>query len=113
MPSKQYKKVLEAAETAVRGRPYNALAELKGLLAEYPMDDEQRASILANAKALPEGQVRAMIQRMRTTLERLETGLAELKKLLPFEKGVEFTADTTVAASYEISVPAGQKAECA
>jgi hypothetical protein len=97
----------------VAAQPSPMLAELTELLADWPMDDEQRASVVANAETVPQEQVRAMIQRMRTTRQNLETRLANLTKLFPFGRGVEITANTTVPASYEISVPAEQKAECA
>lgn len=81
------------------------LAEFKELLAEYPMDDQQRDSVFANAQTLPEPQVVAMIQRMRTTLEQLEAGLSELKKQMPFEEGVEFSSHTSAVAAYAASIP--------
>jgi len=81
------------------------LAELEIPLADFPMDRQQRASVLENAATLPETEVRAMTKRMRATVDALEAKVLELNGLMHMGE-VRVVEETTAAMAYQMAVPA-------
>jgi hypothetical protein len=84
--------------------PSRVLEELKIVLADYPMDCGQRASVVENAAKMPEKEVRAMVQKMKATASALATKVRELNELMSSSE-VVVIHETTAATAYQAAVP--------
>jgi len=84
-----------------------AVAELRALLTELPLDVDQRESVSQNLGSLPAHEAEAMLQDLRETLSGLNETLEEIEGMIA-SSDIHITLDSTTARifSQSLSQPA-------
>ena len=77
--------------------------QLKTLLAELPLDSDQRQSVAANVSSLPQSEAEAITERLARTLSDLRVTVDEVNELMTNSQ-IRVTSDTSQARALALSV---------